>query len=152
MYFPGPYSAASALHIVTCADTRIGGAGGVPVLGLSLGQDALNHGLNKRVLVVPQGYGWANTVPSNRQPVCQVSSQQMMEQDSALCDPVLQEQTPGWLTSSWASSWAVSSAGPLESVGGHQPSSGISDRWPGEVSLNCNMGLKPARNDAHRKS
>ena len=70
--FP-PYSLASALLVVSCADTRIGGAGGVPVQGVSPGQDALNHGLNKRVLIVPEGYNWASTVPYNQQPVCQVS-------------------------------------------------------------------------------
>ena len=35
-------------------------------------QFGLNHGLNKRVLILPQGYDWALNVAPNLQPACQV--------------------------------------------------------------------------------
>ena len=53
--FPSPHTA-SALNVKSCADIFIGGAGGVPIYGLSShSQYTLNHGQNKRVLILPQG-------------------------------------------------------------------------------------------------
>jgi hypothetical protein len=69
------YSAiGSSMIYVSCADVYVGGAGGLSVMGVGTQQQyALNHGLNKRILVLPQGFSWANQVPSSQQPVCQVS-------------------------------------------------------------------------------
>ncbi|GAX85071.1 hypothetical protein CEUSTIGMA_g12491.t1 [Chlamydomonas eustigma] len=70
---PLPWSdIGSSLSYVSCADVYIGGAGGLSVMGIgSQKQFSLNHGLNKRILVLPQGFSWANQVPSSQQPVCQ---------------------------------------------------------------------------------
>lgn len=65
---PRPSSIADLIVTISCADTRIAGAGSPKVLALTPGQYSTNYGHNKRVLFLPQvrgqTWGWGLAVPS----------------------------------------------------------------------------------------